>query len=184
MSFDKYLQLCNHYHSIPCSSVGKESACKAGDPSSIPGLGRSLGEGKGYLLQYSWVSRVANRVKNLPPTQETLVQCLSRSLPWRREWQPTPIFFPGKFQVQRSLAIYSPLIHEELDMTEWLTHTPKSLITLALQIFSPLCGLSVHFLSNVFFNKPSWRTHYPVLRLNVRLKSSRQCRIGVRWTNR
>ena len=35
------------------SSVGKESACNAGDPSSIPGLGRSLGEGKGYPLQYS-----------------------------------------------------------------------------------------------------------------------------------
>ena len=37
----------------PCSSVGKESACDAGDPGSIPGLGRSPGEGKGYPLQYS-----------------------------------------------------------------------------------------------------------------------------------
>ena len=35
------------------SSVGKESACKAGDPSWIPGLGRSAGEGIGYPLQYS-----------------------------------------------------------------------------------------------------------------------------------
>ena len=34
-------------------SVGKESACNAGDLSSIPGLGRSLGEGKGHQLQYS-----------------------------------------------------------------------------------------------------------------------------------
>ena len=33
--------------------VGKESACNAGDPSTIPGSGRSSGEGKGYLLQYS-----------------------------------------------------------------------------------------------------------------------------------
>ena len=38
------------------SSVGKESACNAGDPDSIPGLGRSAGEEIGYLLQYSWVS--------------------------------------------------------------------------------------------------------------------------------
>ena len=38
---------------FPHSSVGKESACNAGDPSSIPGLGRSPGEGKGYPLQYS-----------------------------------------------------------------------------------------------------------------------------------
>ena len=35
------------------SSAGKESACNAGDPSSIPGSGRSPEEGKGYLLQYS-----------------------------------------------------------------------------------------------------------------------------------
>ena len=34
-------------------SVGKESACNAGDPGSIPGLGRSSGEGKGYSLQFS-----------------------------------------------------------------------------------------------------------------------------------
>ena len=39
--------------SFPDSSVGRESACHAGDPSSIPGLGRSAGEGKGYPLQYS-----------------------------------------------------------------------------------------------------------------------------------
>ena len=38
---------------FPGSSAGKESACKAGDPSLIPGSGRSLGEGIGYLLQYS-----------------------------------------------------------------------------------------------------------------------------------
>jgi len=38
---------------FPDSSVGKESACNAGDPSSVPGLGRSAGEGIGYPLQYS-----------------------------------------------------------------------------------------------------------------------------------
>ena len=38
---------------LPDSSVGKESACNAGDPGSIPGLRRSTGEGIGYLLQYS-----------------------------------------------------------------------------------------------------------------------------------
>ena len=38
---------------FPCSSAGKESACSAGALGSIPGLGRSLGEGKGYPLQYS-----------------------------------------------------------------------------------------------------------------------------------
>ena len=38
---------------FPDSSVGKESTCNAGDPSSIPELGRSAGEGVGYPLQYS-----------------------------------------------------------------------------------------------------------------------------------
>ena len=52
---------------FPQISVGKESTCNAGDPSSIPGLGRSPGEGIGYPLQYSWASLVAQLVKN-PPT--------------------------------------------------------------------------------------------------------------------
>ena len=38
---------------FPGSSAGKESACNAGDPGSIPGLGRSAGEGIGYPFQYS-----------------------------------------------------------------------------------------------------------------------------------
>jgi len=37
--------------------VGKESACNAGDPSSIPGLQRSPGEGKGYPVQYSGLEK-------------------------------------------------------------------------------------------------------------------------------
>ena len=61
---------------FPDSSVGKESACNAGDPGSIPGLGRSTGEGIGYPLQYSWASLVAQLVKNLPAMQETWVQSL------------------------------------------------------------------------------------------------------------
>jgi len=58
---------------FPDSSVGKESTCNAGDPGSIPGLGRSTGEGKGYPLQYSWASLVAQLGKNLPAMQETWV---------------------------------------------------------------------------------------------------------------
>ena len=38
---------------FPCGSTNKESACNAGDLNSVPGLGRSPGEGKGYPLQYS-----------------------------------------------------------------------------------------------------------------------------------
>ena len=55
---------------FPGSLVGKESACDAGDPGSIPRWGRSPGEGIGYPLQYSWASLV---VKNPPTMWETWV---------------------------------------------------------------------------------------------------------------
>ena len=45
---------------FPHSSVGKESTCNAGDIGSIPGLGRSPGEGKGYPLQYSGLGNFMN----------------------------------------------------------------------------------------------------------------------------
>ena len=61
---------------FPGGSAGKESACNAGDPGSIPRLGRSPGEGVGYALQYSWASLVVQLVKNPPARQETLVQFL------------------------------------------------------------------------------------------------------------
>ena len=51
-------------------------ACSAEVPNSIPGSGRSPGEGIGCLLQYSWVSLVAQMVQNLPAMQETWVQSL------------------------------------------------------------------------------------------------------------
>ena len=41
--------------------------------------------------------------------------------PWRRKWQPTPVFLPGEFQGQRSLVGYSPWDYEESEMTECLT---------------------------------------------------------------
>ena len=58
---------------VPDSSVGKESACNAGDPGSIPGSGRSAGKQISYPLQYSWVSPVAQLVKNLSAMQKTWV---------------------------------------------------------------------------------------------------------------
>ena len=65
------ISLCRVLWGFPGSSVGKESACKAGDLGWIPGLGRS---------------------------------------PWRRKWQPTPVFLPGESHGQKSLVGYSPWI--------------------------------------------------------------------------
>ena len=56
---------------FPSSSAGKESTCNAGDPGSIPGSGRFTGEGISYPLQYSWVSLVAQLVKNPQAMRET-----------------------------------------------------------------------------------------------------------------
>ena len=70
---------------FPHSSLGKESACHVGDPSSIPGLGRSAGEGIGYPLQYSWASLVAQLVKNPPAMWETWVGSLGWEDPLEKE---------------------------------------------------------------------------------------------------
>ena len=77
----------------------KKSTCNAGDPGLIPGSGRCPGEGIGYPLQYSWISLVAQLVKNLPAMQETWVRSLgwedplekgtaihSNILAWRIPW--------------------------------------------------------------------------------------------------
>ena len=101
---------------FPSSSAGKESACNAGDPGSIPGLGRSAEKGIGYPLQSSWASLMAQLVKNLPAMQETWVISLgwedplekrtathSSSLAWRIPW------------TAQSMG------HKESDMAEWLS---------------------------------------------------------------
>ena len=63
---------------FPGNSAGKQSACNAGYPSSIPGSGSSPGEEIGYPFQYSWASLLIQTVKNLPEMWETWV----RSLGW------------------------------------------------------------------------------------------------------
>ena len=87
------------FYGFPHSSVGKESAFNAGDPGSIPGSGRSPGEGIGYSLQCSWASLVAQLVTNPPAVWETWVCSLgwadplekgkathSSILAWRIPW--------------------------------------------------------------------------------------------------
>ena len=82
--------------SFPGNSAGKESARNAGDPGSIPRLGRSPGEGIGYWLQYSWASLVAQTVKNPPEMGRHGFDPWVGKIAWRRAWQPTPVFLPGE----------------------------------------------------------------------------------------
>ena len=91
------------FQGFPDSSIGKEPNCNAGDPGSIPGLGRSPGEGTGCPLQYSLSSLVAQLVKNPPTMRETWVLFLgwedplregmamhSSILAWRIPWTEEP----------------------------------------------------------------------------------------------
>ena len=78
----------------------------------IPGSERSAGEGVGYPFQYSWVSLVAQLIKNPPAMRETWVG----KIPWRRERLPTPVFWPGEVH-----GLYSPWGLKESDVTERLS---------------------------------------------------------------
>ena len=117
---------------FPDSSVGKESACNAGDPGLIPGLGRSTGEGIGYPLQYSWASVVAQLVKNLPAMQETWARFLSweDSLEKGKATQSS-IRRPREFH-----GLYSPLGCKEWDMTERLSLSSLLYLTVIRTLLS------------------------------------------------
>ena len=70
----------------------------------------------------------ANRLPDGASGKERACQCRRhkrcrfdprvRKIPWRKKWQPSPVFFPGKFHGQRSLVGYGPLGRKESDMTE------------------------------------------------------------------
>ena len=63
----------------------------------------------------------ASVVKNLPANAgdtRDMGLMLSQEVPWRRKWQHTPVFLPGKFHGQKSVAGYSPWGCKESDMTE------------------------------------------------------------------
>ena len=70
-------------------------------PSSIPGLGRSTGEGIGYPLQYSWASLVTQPVKNLPAMRETWVQSMGCEDP-----------------LEKGKATYSSILAQRIPWTE------------------------------------------------------------------
>ena len=110
------------------SSAGKESACNAGDPGSIPGWESSLWEGIGCPLQYSWASLVTQTNENDTRVQEStrnagdlgLIPGLVRS-PGGGHDSPLQYSCLETPHWQRSLAGYSPWGPKELDTTEWLS---------------------------------------------------------------
>jgi len=61
-------------------------------------------------------------VKNLPASAGTQVQYLVEKIPWRKEWQPTPVSLPGEFHGQRRLVGYSLWGLKQSDTTEGLNN--------------------------------------------------------------
>ena len=98
---------------FPDSSVGKESACNAEDPGSIPGSRRSPGERIGYPLQSSWASLVTQTLRIHLQCGRPGFDPWVGKLPWRKESLPTPVFWPGEFH-----GLYSPRGRKESDTTE------------------------------------------------------------------
>ena len=124
---------------FPGGSDSKASAYNAGDPGSIPGLGRSPGEGNGNPLQYSWPGKSHGQRSLIgyspwghkeSDTTERLVAQMVRNLimkqfspwvgkiPWGREWKHTPVFLPAESHGCRSLVGYGSCGPKELDTTE------------------------------------------------------------------
>ena len=67
---------------------------------------------------YIWASLVAQMVKKLPAMQEICFNPRVKKIPWRREWQPTPLSLPGESHGQRTLVGYSLRSCKDSDMTE------------------------------------------------------------------
>ena len=99
---------------VPHSSVGKESACNAGDPGLIPGSGRSPGEGIGYPPTFLGFP-CGSAGKETAGNAEDLGS-ISGIFSWKREKLLTPVFRPGEFH-----GLYSPWGHKESDTTEQLS---------------------------------------------------------------
>ena len=127
------------YLQFPCSLDGKESACNAGDLGSIPGSGRSPGEGNDYTLHYSDLEDCMDCIQSMGSQRVELDQVTFTfsyviKLRWCHivlgcalngnfglkvtQWQPTPVILLGKFHGQRGLLGYSPWCHKESDMTD------------------------------------------------------------------
>ena len=112
-----------------------------------------------FMTYWAFMTYWTQTVKNLPAMQETWVQCLVGKIPWRRKWQPTPVFLPGEFHGQKSLAGYSPWGHKESDMTEQLSLSLISLVRMSLSS-NHVCSMSQ---DSLLFKRLFIHSLYPLL---------------------
>ena len=92
---------------FPDGPVVKNLPCNAKDVDSIPAQGN---EDPMQPNKYWWLSGKESACQRWRLELELWV----RKIPWRRKWQPTPVFLPGESHGQRSLVGYSPWIHRRV----------------------------------------------------------------------
>ena len=90
------------------------------------------------------ILQTVNSLPTMQGMQETWVDPWVRKMPWRKEWQPTPVFLPEESHGQRILVGYSPLCHIESDMTERLKHTIPKDLSLLLSLKHTYLFIGVH----------------------------------------
>ena len=146
---------------FPCGSAVRESVWNTGDLGSIPGLGRSPGEEKGYPLQYSGLEN------SMDCTVHGVAKSWTRLSDFRRmQWHPTPVLLPGNSHRRRSLVGCSPWGLKESDTTERL-HFHFSLSCIGEGNGNPLqCSC----LENPRDGGALWAAIYGVAQSRTRLK--------------
>ena len=84
-------------------------------------------------------------------------------IPWRRAWQPTPVFLPGESDGQRSLADYSPWDHKELDTTEVTVHTHRNIYAKKHKLFLVCYTWNMPVAERKPILSPCWKLFFDLL---------------------
>ena len=144
--FAVHLKLTQHYistmkssESLICSvashSLRPHGLHAARCPWNSPGKNTAVGcyfllQGSSQPRNWTHTSCIAGRLCTIWATsqlrrhQRSGLDPWVRKIPWRRKWQPTPVFLPGKYHGQRSLMGYSPWGCKEWDRTEYVHTAP------------------------------------------------------------
>ena len=105
------------------ASITQQESSYMWSPAPCPGGCGSCSFSSASSTAPWWLRQLRIRLQCRRPGSDPWV----RKIPWRREWLPTPVFLPGEFHGQWSLADYNPWGHEDSDMTERLTFSPAQL---------------------------------------------------------
>ena len=132
----------------------------------------------GLILTRQWTSLVAQTVMHLPTMRRPRFNPWIRTISWRRKWQPTPVFLPGKSHGQRGLVDYSPWSCKESDTTErfhlsflYVHHVGYNTFTMIVCLnsntclYHPPCPSLIPFIS--FFPLTSLLRNYPIIFFSI-----------------